>query len=143
MKYINVGDVVKENQFYESYDAHFDSYLVDEQSEDRLLDYMEPLLVAGNCVVDYHSSALFPQRWFHLVIVLHANSEVLFERLTRRGYSEHKRTENLDAEISRVVADEALSSYDPSIVVERDSNTLEDQLMIVEAVQQFRARLGS
>ena len=45
---------------------------------------------------------LFPERWFDLILVLRAKTDVLFDRLTERGYSEKKRGENLEAEIMQV-----------------------------------------
>lgn len=77
-------------------------------------------------VVDYHSCDFFPERWFDLVLVLRADTDVLFDRLVKRGYSEKKRDENMECEIMQVVLGEAKESYAAEIVYEVPSNTLED-----------------
>jgi hypothetical protein len=50
----------------------------------QLLDDMEPMMAPGGVVVDFHSVALFPERWFDLVLVLRADTDKIFDRLTAR-----------------------------------------------------------
>ena len=50
----------------------------------QLLDHMEPLMSTGGKVVDFHSCDLFPERWFQLVVVLRADTNVLYGRLEKR-----------------------------------------------------------
>jgi adenylate kinase len=75
------------------YYNELDTHILD---EDKLLDLMESLF--QNCVneeigivADYHTCELFPERWFDSILVLCAKTDVLFDRLTERGYSEKKR----------------------------------------------------
>jgi adenylate kinase len=138
LKHLEIGKIVKEHSFYSEFDANYDSYVVEDDDEDRLLDYLEPLLVEGGCVVDYHSSELFPKRWFHAVIVLRADTDKVFDRLTARGYSEKKREENLDAEIQGLCEEEARESYDEEVVITRPSNCVEDMLETVELVRSLQ-----
>lgn len=126
--HLNVGELIKQNKCYDGRDDDLDTNILD---EDKLLDIMEAMLEAAadegvGVVVDYHSCELFPERWFDLVLVLRAKTEVLFDRLTSRGYSERKRSENMECEIMQVLLDEAYSSYAREIVHEVQSNTLED-----------------
>eukprot|EP01059_Diplonema_ambulator_P028025 TRINITY_DN46732_c0_g1_i1.p1 TRINITY_DN46732_c0_g1~~TRINITY_DN46732_c0_g1_i1.p1 ORF type:complete len:189 (+),score=33.80 TRINITY_DN46732_c0_g1_i1:39-569(+) len=137
--HINVGEVVKENGFIEGKDTEFDSLIPD---EDALLDFLEDTMVEGGKVVDYHSSELFPERWFQLVIVLRCDTPVLFDRLVARGYSDKKRQENMDCEIIGVCLEEALESYSKDIVHEMKSNTVEDQDEIVEKIQAWCLQNG-
>mmetsp|Transcript_53497 Transcript_53497/g.64519 ORF Transcript_53497/g.64519 Transcript_53497/m.64519 type:complete len:185 (-) Transcript_53497:97-651(-) len=128
LKHIRVGDIVKEQHCHEGLDTEFNSLILD---EDKLLDIMEQIIsdAADNgtgLVVDFHSCDFFPERWFDLILVLRASTETLFDRLTERGYSEKKRSENLECEIMQVVLDEARESYDPQIVHEVPSNVIED-----------------
>ena len=127
LQHLNVGDVIRENGFYVEKDEEFDSYVPD---EDALLDHMEELMVEGGYVVDYHSSDLFPERWLHngLVLILRCSTETLYDRLVGRGYSEKKRTENLDCEIIGICAEEAREAYPNCVVWEMQSNDLEDQV---------------
>jgi len=86
-------------------------------------------------VVDYHSCNLFPERWFDLVLVLRADTHVLYDRLVKRGYSEIKRNQNMECEIMRVLIEEAKESYDKEIVHELQSNTIKDIETTTERVE--------
>lgn len=142
LNHVNVGSIVKDQKFFSEYDEHFDTHILTEPDEERLMDYMEPIMIKGNNVVDHHTCSFFPERWFHAVIVLEADTEPLFDRLTRRGYSEHKREENMTAAITRVVVEEALNSYKENIVFIRQSNTMDDMLSTVAFVGQLIEELA-
>lgn len=123
LTHLNIGSIVKEQGFYEYKDEDFDSYILD---EDKLLDYLEPIMSKGGNIVDFHSNELFPERWFELVLVLRADNRTLYDRLVERGYNQKKLDENLECEIMQVVLDEAKESYDPDLVQELQSNTIDD-----------------
>lgn len=44
-KFINVGKEVREKGFHSGHDTTFDTFVLDEDSEDKLLDYLEPIMV--------------------------------------------------------------------------------------------------
>mmetsp|Transcript_46075 Transcript_46075/g.141886 ORF Transcript_46075/g.141886 Transcript_46075/m.141886 type:complete len:180 (-) Transcript_46075:66-605(-) len=134
LNHIEIGKVIKENEFHSGYDEHFDTHEVTEDDEDRLMDFLEPIMIRGNNVVDYHSCDFFPKRWFHLVLVLRAGTEAMYDRLNARGYSEHKRDENCEAEIMGVVEEAALDSYDEGVVVVRQNDTIDEMMATVEFV---------
>lgn len=139
MRHIAVGDLISQHKCYDGKDEDLDSFLLD---EDKLLDVMEPLIASAakdgiGAVVDYHSCDFFPERWFDLILVLRAKTEVLYDRLTSRGYNERKRSENMECEIMQVVLDEARESYEAEIVHEIQSNTLEDMDSNVDLVQRW------
>ena len=134
LRHINVGELIKEHKCYDGHDDTLDIHILD---EDKLLDLMEAIFQECEdenvgMVADYHSCELFPERWFDLIMVLRANTEVLYDRLTERGYNEKKRSENVEAEIMQVVLDEAKEAYDVEIVQEVQSNTVEDMESNVE-----------
>ena len=137
LRHIEVGKVVKEERFFTSYDEEFDTCDIEEDDEDRLVDFLEPLMVEGGVVADYHSCELFPERWFSVVVVLRASTEVLFERLTGRGYSERKRDENMEAEIVGFVEEEARGAYREEIVHVRENNNLDDMAATVDLVREL------
>ncbi|KAG5498687.1 hypothetical protein JKF63_02974 [Porcisia hertigi] len=146
-QHVEVGKLVKEHHFYTEYDENLDTHIIEEEDEDRLLDFMEPMMVkGGNHVVDYHSSELFPERWFHIVVVLHTSTEVLFERLSNRQYSEAKRSENMEAEIQCICEEEAREAYREEIVLVRANDTLEQMTSTVEEirerVEELKVQLG-
>uniref|UniRef100_A0A7R9WQZ0 Adenylate kinase isoenzyme 6 homolog n=1 Tax=Craspedostauros australis TaxID=1486917 RepID=A0A7R9WQZ0_9STRA len=140
--HVNVGELIKQNNFYEGHDETLDTNILD---EDKLLDALEVIFdqVAASgkgLVADFHSAELFPERWFDLVLVLRTKTELLFDRLTARGYSEKKRSENMEAEIMQIILEEARESYAVEIVHEVPSNTPEDAEGNVLRVQQWIAQ---
>lgn len=88
-------------------------------------------------VVDFHSCDFFPERWFDIILVLRAKTDVLYDRLVERGYSEKKRTENIECEIMQVVLEEAKEAYDEEIVHEVQSNTIEELDSNVDRIVQW------
>jgi adenylate kinase len=138
-----VGELVKEHQCYEGRDDSLDTEILDEE---KLIDIMEPLMEDNHdddetkrngLVVDYHICEIFPERWFDLVLVLRCQTEVLFDRLTNRGYNEKKRSENMDAEIFQEILELARENYDSNLVIELPSNTTADMDSNIERVQQW------
>lgn len=130
--HVDVPAIIQENRCYEGRDDALDSHILD---EDKLLDLLESRLAEehekddpekNSIVMDYHLCEIFPERWFDLVIVLRTQTEPLFDRLTQRGYSAHKRQENMDCEIMQVVLDAARESYATEIVHECPSNSIQD-----------------
>ena len=87
---------------------------------------MEDELPQGGHIIDWHSCDIFPQNWIDLVVVLRTDSTKLYDRLKARSYPERKLQENLDSEIMEVLLDEARESYDEKIVVELQSNEVDD-----------------
>jgi len=134
LRHLNVGDLVKANNAHEGRDEDFDTYIVD---DDQICDMLEDQMEQGGNIVDFHSCELFPERWFDLVLVLRASTEILFDRLSERGYNEKKRSENLECEIMQVVLDEAMESYEEEIVHELQSNTAEELDSNVNRIAQW------
>lgn len=126
-KHLNVSQLAVENKYTEEWDEERQTHVLD---EDLLLDYMEEVMsnyATTGYVVDYHSSELFPERWFDFVVCLGTDNDVLFERLSKRGYSEKKIQENVECEIFQVCLQEAQDSYDRGIVLHLMNNT-DDEL---------------
>mmetsp|Transcript_7863 Transcript_7863/g.9457 ORF Transcript_7863/g.9457 Transcript_7863/m.9457 type:complete len:185 (-) Transcript_7863:427-981(-) len=137
--HICVGDVASHYKCYEGRDDQLDSYILD---DDQLIDAMEPLInnaaqEGKGVVADFHMTDVFPERYFDLVLVLRTTTEILFDRLTARGYSEQKRSENMQAEIMQVILEEARGAYAPEIVHDVPSNTLEDMESNVSRIQEW------
>lgn len=123
MVHLNVGDIVKREGCHEGRDEEFDTLLL---NEDKLVEAMRKDMEQGGCVVDFHSCDFFPEDWFQLVLVLRANTEILYDRLEARGYKLNKIKENVECEIMQVVADEVADAFPSGMVHELSSNTLED-----------------
>ena len=71
--------------------------------------------------------------------MIRCDSTILYDRLSKRGYSEKKLDENMDAEIMQVLLEEARESYDQEIVVELQSDKLEDVESNVERIESWVA----
>lgn len=81
LQVVAVNGLVKERALHDGWDAQLRSWIVD---DDKLLDEVEPLLEAGGRIVDWHVCDLFPERLVDLVVVLRAESAILYDRLTAR-----------------------------------------------------------
>jgi broad-specificity NMP kinase len=80
----------------------------------------------GGVLLEHHSVDYFPERWFELVLVLTCDNSALYDRLRARGYSQVKVSENIEAEIMRVIAEEAHEAYPSGMVHELPSGTVAD-----------------
>lgn len=120
LRNFQISEVLKKFNCFDGFDEGRDSNIVD---EDKLLDLIEPDLEKGGVVVDWHVCDIFPERLIDLVIVLRCDNEVLYDRLSQRGYKDSKIEENLDVEIMEVIVQDARESYDENIVIELHSET--------------------
>lgn len=128
LNYLNITQVIKENEFYSGYDNELECHILD---EDRLIDEIDEQMKEGGNIVDYHSCDFFPERWFDAIFVLRTDNTLLYQRLEKRQYSIRKIQENVQCEIFQTILDEAKDSYRPEIVFELQSNTpdeLQDNL---------------
>jgi broad-specificity NMP kinase len=90
-------------------------------------DELEPLMSGdGGIILEFHSCDFFPERWFQLVVLLRCNNMHLFDRLQQRGYDQRKIDENIDCEIMDVLHDEVYESYKEDIIMELQSNEVQD-----------------
>ena len=128
-EYVNVGDVCKAKEFYNSFDERLNSFVID---EDKILDHLEPLVRRGGMILDYHSSEFFPERFFSHVIVLtcgRENTKILYERLEKRdGYTKEKIRQNVECEIFGECVEEAKEAYTGDGVVHVRSNETEEEM---------------
>ncbi|KAJ1996374.1 factor activating pos9 [Coemansia spiralis] len=129
-----VGDLIKQRKLHDGYDEEYDTYWL---NEDKVVDEMESMMADGGMCIDFHTCGFFPERWFDLVVVLRANTDKLFDRLEERGYKPNKIQENVECEIMQVVLDEARESYSSDILMELESNTVDDMEANVEKIAAF------
>ncbi|ETV87736.1 hypothetical protein H257_01209 [Aphanomyces astaci] len=133
LRNVNVGDLVKEHELHAGRDEDFDCFILD---EDKVVDDMDDMMSSadGGIVVDFHTCDFFPERWFDLVVVLRTDNTTLFDRLTNRGYTAKKVSENVECEIMQVVLQDAQESYVPEIVQELTSVTVADMETNVDRI---------
>eukprot|EP00892_Ulva_mutabilis_P011130 jgi/Ulvmu1/838/UM010_0212.1 len=137
LRHVNVGDIVKEHDLHDGYSNEFDAYYID---DDKVNDHLEDIMADGGIVIDHHSSDLFPERFFDLVIVLQTDNTVLFDRLKARGYTDKKLQENIECEIMHVPSEEAHRSYNNEIVQVLSSNDPDEMEANVERVVEWVRR---
>ncbi|XP_008236865.1 PREDICTED: adenylate kinase isoenzyme 6 homolog [Prunus mume] len=123
LHHINVGDLVKAKNLHDGWDDELDCYII---NEDLVCDELEDTMEEGGKIVDYHGCDFFPERWFDLVVVLQTDNTVLYDRLTRRGYSESKLSNNIECEIFQTLLEEAKESYPEDIVLPLKSDSIQD-----------------
>ena len=130
LEWINVGEVAKQYNCFESFDDEYKCHVLDEEKlMDEIEDKMDDEL--GGKMVDYHGCEFFPKRWFDAVFVLRTDTKLLYDRLASRGYEGKKLEDNVQCEIFQSLLDEARSAYDEEIVHELISDTpeqLEDNI---------------
>ncbi|XP_045611606.1 adenylate kinase isoenzyme 6 isoform X2 [Procambarus clarkii] len=131
LEWINVGDLARDNNFFDGYDDERDCPILD---EDKVLDEMEDMMEEGGTIVDYHGCDFFPERFFDIVFVLRTDNTLLFDRLASRGYQGKKLEDNVECEIMNVLRDEAKESYAEHLVHELPSNTTEDMESNLERI---------
>ena len=107
------------------------------------MDDLEEIQKEGGNIFEYHGAELFPERWFKLVVVLNTgksyysvygfvsktyplDNTILYKRLENRNYTASKIQENVQAEIFKIIAEEARTSYKEDVVVYLRSDTVED-----------------
>ena len=134
LRHIDLSTLIKEQNLHSGYDKEYDSYIID---EDKVVDYLDPILSEGGVCLDHHGSDFFPIRWFQLVVVLNCKTELLWDRLLDRGYREEKISENVQCEIMRVCYEEAVEGWGEEGCLEMRSESCEDMEKNVERVEKW------
>ena len=94
--------------------------------EDKVEEAVGAIVANGSgFVVDFHTIDVFPTSWFDKVYVLRVETNVLWDRLEKRGYEQAKIKENVECEIFQQILEEVREHYENSGMqpVELASNT--------------------
>ncbi|ABR56079.1 adenylate kinase family protein [Methanococcus aeolicus] len=103
--YIDITQIVKDNNLYIEKDISMDSFVVDFS---ELRKYLKKEYTNNsNIVLDGHVSHLLDADY---TIVLRCNPEIILERLKNRKYSSNKIKENIEAECLDVCLIESLDN---------------------------------
>lgn len=137
MKIISINEFAKEHDCFCGYDEERKSQIVD---EDRVADAIENCLQDGGYIIDWHVCDIFPEDLIDLVVVLRTDNTVLYDRLQSRNYSQSKIDENIDAEIMQVILEDANGAYEKDIIVELESNSIDDLESNVDRIVQWKAQ---
>ena len=132
LTHVDCSKIVVDKKLYLEKNVEFDTYIID---DDALCDELEEQMSRGGNIIDSHSIDYFPERWFDLVLVLRTDNTVLYDRLSKRGYTQHKLSENIQCEIMQVLLEEAREFYNLNIVHEVRSDSIDDLENNVERIQ--------
>lgn len=91
----------------------------------------------GGYIFDYHGCDLFPEDWFDAIFVLRTSNTILFDRLEERGYSQKKIEKNLESEIFQSILDEAKESFTQIPIIELKSDTDDDVINNMTAIENW------
>lgn len=123
MNYINLSEWAIKEKCISGYDSTLDCHEIDEK---LLRVKIKPILKNRANIIEHHHAELFPEDLIDLVFVCRTDNTKLFDRLMDRGYSSEKVSNNVQAEIFRLIYDEALNYYGQEKVIELSSNEATD-----------------
>lgn len=82
----------------------------------------------GGKIVDYMHANFWPDTFLiDLVVTMHTDNTVLYDRYTERGYSQRKIEENIDCEIMNVIGSENREYYE-GLDEDGDRTTADEEL---------------
>jgi adenylate kinase len=109
-KYIDVNRLIAKYNLSEGMDRKRNSKIIDTEKLNRVLIEVidKEKKKQKGIVIDSHLSHYLPSDYADLCIITKCSLPTLKKRLQKRGYSENKIRENLDAEIFDTCASEAM-----------------------------------
>jgi adenylate kinase len=108
LKYIDVNKLIEEKKLYDGIDKERDSKIVDTKKLSKELVALSKK--EKSMVIDSHLSHYLPKECVDKCFVTKCSLPGLKKRLEKRGYSEKKVRENMDAEIFDICRQEALEN---------------------------------
>jgi len=129
-KFVDVNDVINDNDLIEQYDVERDTFVVNEKKLAKILVKM--IKGEKKMVIDSHLAHYVPKKYIDLVFVTKCDLKLLKKRLIHRKYKPKKVRENLDAEIFDVCLNEAIESGHKIVVLDTTHDGLKKIIKIVE-----------
>ena len=119
---IELGQIVKEQQFYTGEDPDRNTLIAD---IDRLQDYLANLIRHSEkrIIVSGHFADLVPDEFMEILVVLRCHPITLIDRLRNRQWSTTKILENIQAEILGECTSQSLAHHTESRIFEIDTTT--------------------
>jgi len=114
IKYLDVNTIIKDYKLSEGIDKVRNCDIVDTAKLNKVL----VSLINEPVIIDSHLSHYLPKKYVSICLVTKCELPILKKRLQKRGYSEAKVRENLDAEIFDICATEAAEAGHQVEVVE-------------------------
>jgi broad-specificity NMP kinase len=138
---LNISELVKEEGLHDGYDEEFETFIINDRKTQKKLKKLIPTMKQkGPILIECHSCGLFDEddmeALIDKVLVLTCSTESLYDRLKFRSYPQKKIDENMECEIMRVCADEALEVFRGEGVVKEFVNDSEsDQRLILKFIK--------
>ena len=136
LKFINIGDLISEKKLYDEWDDEMNCSIFDEKLVGKEISKIVSESKHG-IVFDFHSIGFIKPKLVDKVIVLQVETDVLWDRLEKRGYSEKKIQENVQAEIFMESYSEALEQFGEDKVQARPNNGVEERKVIIKELVEF------
>lgn len=136
-KVINIGEYAKKKGYVLEYDEAFQTYIVDEEKTIKdLVRYIKEN--PGNYIIEGTFSHLLPKEIVDLYIVLKADPNLLYKRLSQRKYPYHKIFENIWAQNLEIIEDELESENKKYIVIDTTNRSLKEIVEEIMKILKFK-----
>lgn len=134
-----VSDLIKSEGLHRGYDEALDTFIVsDKKTRRRLLQLIPEMAVKGPVLVECHSCGIFDtdemEGLITHVLVLRCRTDIIFDRLSARGYTPRKRDENVECEIMGICEEEAREVFQNVPIKSLECNTAEDKQTILSTI---------
>jgi len=136
-EFLNVGDLIKEKKLFSEWDDEMNCSIFDED----LVNLEIKRIVASlqrdgkkGLLIDFHSVGFLPRRLVDHVVVIRADTNVLWTRLEQRNYPTEKIQENVQAEIFMESKSEAEDQFGEDRVIEKLNNSASERERIVDLI---------
>ncbi len=121
LKYVDVNKVVDKEKLIEGYDKERETSIVDESKLAKAL--VKVIKKNKDVMIDSHMSHEVPAKYVDWCIVTKCDTDVLRKRLAKKGYSQTKIQENIDAEVLDICREEAEQNHHKIIAVDTSKKT--------------------
>ena len=118
--YVDVKRIIADRKLSQGYDRKRKCEIIDPKVLNKIL--IELIKTNKELVIDSHLSHYLPKEYVDKCIITTCGLRELEERLKKRGYSQEKIRENLDAEIFEVCKSEALEAGHRVVVLDTTNN---------------------
>ncbi|CAD2084461.1 adenylate kinase-like protein 1, putative [Plasmodium vinckei lentum] len=137
MTHLNLSNIIKNERLYEEYDDELDASIFSEELVNQKLKNLN--FQNGGYIIDFHDvNFLYDNKYIDKIFLLTASTNVLYERLEKRNYTQDKIKNNIECEIFQVIKEDILENYeDENIFVELQNNNLEDHDKNISFIQKW------
>jgi adenylate kinase len=132
--HVPISRLISENHLFTDIDSQRDCTIYDDEKLDPIIDDIISQHPEGGIIFDFHYPDAVSSAYIDYFIILRTESDILYRRLEERNYLPEKITENVDAEIHRVILDEVEDEEEEEKIRVLQSDTEEDMNGNVQAI---------